>query len=134
MGFQANDRFRVKENGLEGIVNAVSFNSIYQETEYYVTWDSFPNKGQVCYMATDVDSIWEKMAKLKEALEAAEPNRGYVSQDGDTYHLPNGGTLIGMNRPSNENTTSKQLCDHKWVEVGFHHTKVVCKFCDVEQK
>jgi hypothetical protein len=27
----------------------------------------------------------------------------------------------------------KTACDHKWVEVGFMHTKMVCKHCDVEQ-
>lgn len=130
--FQANDRFRVKDSGLEGTVNAVSFNSIYQETEYYVTWDAFPEKGQCCYTASNADSIWEKMADLQKALEAgnytgADPGPGYANQDPD--FLPPGQKANPWFDPS-----VKKACEHKWVEVGFHRTIMVCKYCDIEQK
>ena len=128
MKFQVKDRFRVIENGLEGIISATSFNSIYQETEYYVTWDSFPNKGQCSYMASEVDSMWEKIAKIKEMFKTANAGSGYISQD---THLPEGSPWINDN---SDFKMPKIECDHKWVEVGFNHTKIVCKHCDVEQK
>lgn len=143
MDFKANDRFEVKENGLTGTIHAVSFNSIYQETEYYVTWDSFPEKGQCCYMATDADDMWQKLNDLTKALEAgqynidtdASPGRGYVNQDGHTFTftIPGGYTLVGMDL-AHPPKQEKKDCDHKWIEVGFMHTKIVCKHCDVEQK
>lgn len=132
--FQANDRFRVKDSGLEGTINAVSFNSIYQETEYYVTWDAFPEKGQCCHTASNVDSIWEKVTELKKALDAGgyngDPGIGYINQDPDI--LPR--SRANPNWKWGDEYEVKKECDHKWVEIGFMHTKMVCKHCDIEQK
>lgn len=120
---KANDRFEVKENGLTGTVNGVSFNSIQQEWEYYVTWDSFPNKGQQCYMVNDVKDLWQKLDDIAGALP-----QGYVNQDPDWK---------GQSRPnplSSPVFKDKTSCEHKWVEVGFTHTKTVCYHCDAEKQ
>lgn len=28
---------------------------------------------------------------------------------------------------------AKVACEHKWVDVGFMHSKIVCKVCDIEK-
>lgn len=124
--FQPNDQFEVKENGLRGLISAVSFNSIHQEEEYYVIWDAFPDKGEICYMAADVGDLW---AKIGEIADATEDWNGY---------LPNGVYKVDESysekckKVEPEGMKTKE-CEHKWVEVGFTHTKEVCKFCDTEK-
>lgn len=113
------DRFEVIENGLTGVVNGVSFNSIQQEWEYYVTWDSFPNKGQVCYMVDDTKDLWKKIDDIADALP-----KGYVDQDREERF---------KNQYLGEFPKEKKECEHKWVEIGFTHTKTVCYHCDKEK-
>lgn len=128
--FKVGDRIRVKEKGHMGTINGVSFNSIQQEWEYYLTWDNFKDKGQICYMASDVGDMWSIVGKIADALDAgivfSEPGKGYINQDGDTY-LPSG--IPGVH----PGESLKKECDHKWVEVGFMHTKTVCYYCDKEK-
>jgi hypothetical protein len=134
MSFQKGDRIRVKENGFMGTIHAVSYNSIYADNEYYLLWDNFPGKGLCPYLAADVQSTWEK-------VDDADAGAGYVNQDPDavtiqlpnppangyTYHVYRGNTRI-------DPIETKKECEHKWVEVGFMHTKTVCYHCDVEKK
>lgn len=44
--------------------------------------------------------------------------------------MPNGYTYEIHRGPS----LKTDVCDHKWVDVGFAHSKIVCYHCDVEQK
>ncbi|NJO48189.1 MAG: hypothetical protein HC840_00575 [Leptolyngbyaceae cyanobacterium RM2_2_4] len=121
----AGDRIRVKDRGHLATVKAASFNSIHQEWEYYVIWDGFPEKGECCYMASDADKLWEKIDEIADAqINHLLPHgfglgKSYVNQDPDLYHA---GII-----PNKE-------CDHKWVEVGFNHTKTVCYHCDKEKQ
>lgn len=139
--FSKYDRIQVKERGHKATIDGVSFNSIHQEWEYYVTWDSSPEKGSICYMATDVGDLWEKVAEIKDAHIFSDPGKGYVNQDPDV--LPKGKSFPTDH--SNEKPwypysvgidfayIPKKDCTHKWVEVGFNHTKTVCYYCDAEK-
>lgn len=133
MKFEKNDRFRVKESELEGTVVGTSFNSIYQEDEVYVVWDNFPDKGQCFYSATGLDSMWEKIGKIKDAqvlssqIQNSDGNddgmHGYVNQD----YLPRG---AGPGEFTKEE--SKKGCEHKRVDAGFTHSKFVCFHCGID--
>lgn len=126
--FKTGDRIRVKDRGHEGLIAGVSFNSIHQETEYYVIWDHFQKCGQVCYNASDVGDMWQQIGNLKDAIEADAVGKGYVDQDGE---LPKGNDIY---RYKVQYTyEDKKECDHKWVEVGFNHSKIVCYHCDKEK-
>jgi hypothetical protein len=123
----------VKDNGFFGTVKGVSFNSIQQEWEYYVAWDIYPGQGPFCYVESDVEDLWEKIARIKDALSSGiildpDPLKYYVNQDGD-ISLP-----VGNMAPQE---IKRIMCgaydDHKWVEVGFTHTKTVCYYCDKEK-
>lgn len=122
--FKVNDKFRVKENGFSGEVKGVSFNSIHQEWEYYVEWERYPNQGPFCYVAQQADDLWEKISEIA----AGGAGQAYVNQDPDL--LPKGYTGIDFAFIPKED---KKQCQHKWVEVGFHHTKTVCYHCDMEK-
>lgn len=134
MSFNKGDRIRVKENGFLATVKGVSFNSIHQEWEYYVIWDNMPDKGECCYTANDVGDLWEKVAQIKDANAGYDPGSGYTNQDPDavsiTLPVPKNGYYYEINGRSPE----KKACEHRWVEVGFMHTKTVCYHCDVEKK
>jgi hypothetical protein len=126
--FKANDRIRVNENGFEAVIHAVSFNSIYQETEYYIMWDNFPEKGLCCYNASDVDSMWDSVANIVKALEAAEPDRNYVNQDGEG--LPPGFMGIDFGYLPED---KKKECDHKWVNASLMFEKMCCYHCGIDK-
>lgn len=56
--FRPKDRFFHKETHEVGTIKAISFNSIHQVWEYYVSWDCKP-KEEVGYEAHVGDSKWE---------------------------------------------------------------------------
>lgn len=121
--FNPGDRIRVKENGLTGTIHKV--NNIYRghykitqlvETEYHVQWDHWHNSNS--YMASDVGDMWEKIDAIADAADA-----GVLS-------LPHGIDFIPLDLQIDG---IKTACDHKWVEVGFRHTKTVCYHCDMEK-
>lgn len=136
MKFSKGDRIRVKDRGHQGTVKGVSFNSIQQEWEYYILWDSFPEKGECCYMASDTDDLWNKIDSIADAQvnhllpHGFGPGKSYVNQDPDV--LPAGRISIKVDGQEVAYVPKKE-CDHKWVEVGFSHTKTVCYHCDMEK-
>lgn len=131
--FQKGDRIRVKENGLTAIVSGTSFNSIHQESEVYVVWDSFKNKGECCYMTADVKDLWEKIDSI-----AGQQVVGLDYAPADTNdRLPRGLNSSSpdfMSHGVMPGEATKKECQHKWVEVGFMHTKTVCYHCDMEKQ
>lgn len=130
--FKVNDKFRVIPNGFVGIIKGVSFNSIHQEWEYYVEWERYPNQGPFCYVAQQADDLWEKISEIA----AGGAGSGYVNQDPDIIKLDADSGPFAVTLPPGriefKPLISKQ-CEHKWVEVGFHHTKTVCYYCDMEK-
>lgn len=115
--FKTGDRIRVKENGFTGTVGGTS-KTMSQDDVYFLVWDHI--SGCYAYMANQVGDLWEKIHEIAE-----EASAGYVNQDGD--FLPHG--MYGV-QPGE---SIKKECDHKWVEVGFQHTKTVCYHCDMEK-
>jgi hypothetical protein len=69
------------------------------------------------YMASDVGDMWEKIDAIANGIDAV---------DAGILSLPHGIEFVPLDG-------IKKACDHKWVEVGFRHTKVVCYHCDVEK-
>lgn len=116
---KSNDRIET-DSGQTGTIKGVSFNSIEQEWEYYVLWDAFPEKGECNYKVDDVKDLWQKIDDIAEALP-----RGYVNQDPDA---------VFKNQYLGEFPKEKKECDHKWVDIGFTRSKIICKICDMEQK
>lgn len=137
MKFQSGDSIQVKENGFTGVIFSVHNlyrgpNNTFIGTNYTVLWDHWPNPGT--YMASDVDDLWEKVAQIKDAHILSGPGSGYINQDPDL--LPKG--VISQRNCEGADIKyvpqEKKECDHKWVEVGFLHTKTVCYHCDVEKR
>lgn len=124
--FQKGDRIRVKENGLTAIVSGTSFNSIHQESEVYVIWDSFKNKGECCYMTAEVKDLWEKIDSIA-GQQVVGLDYAPADTNDRTVKLPEGVSI------PYKLDNAKVACDHKWVEVGFMHTKTVCYHCDMEK-
>lgn len=128
MKFQPGDRIRVKENGLTGTILAVA--KINQDDSYIVMWDHYFHP--LSYMANQIDDdLWEQIGKIKDAHILSIPGSGYVNQDPDV--LPPGRGLHHIDIKITVGDEKKE-CNHKWVEVGFMHTKTVCYHCDVEKK
>lgn len=44
------------------------------------------------------------------------------------------GEYYGENIPVNKDAQAGNICNHEYVNVGFHHDKLVCKKCDKEKK
>lgn len=118
MKFKPGDRFYVKENGLKGMIVTTSFNSIHQVSEYIVLWES--RSQEESYSIDDCDPLWE-MDKQCPMVQAV------------TMRLPQ--ALDSIPIIINTSGPIKVVCNghHTWVEVGFHFTKMVCKYCDTEQ-
>lgn len=130
MAFKSGDRFRSKDTGLEGFIEAVSFNSVFQYYEYYVRWDGFPNQTHI-YICDQVDTIWEKIPNntvpilssgRKPSDLSFEDFRGVAD-----WHAPEYDPTPAETKPN---------CNsgHTWVDVGFSFSKIVCKYCDLEKK
>jgi hypothetical protein len=122
MKLNKGDRFIVNENGLTGKVDYVSTASDH----IWVTWDSFPDKGPIPYAMSDAFAIWTKIDE-----HGNEIGVDYAPADTNDK-LPKSSTwnpFYGYMPPEEE----KKGCDHKWVEVGFTHTKIVCYHCDMEK-
>lgn len=112
MKFKTGDNFRVIENGLLGEIMGISFNSIYQCEEYIVQWAHTPGKHET-YPVDECDLIWE--------LEPCPVVNVYVKLNKPVDFIEFKGipTWVGENKN----------CNHEWVDVGFHHSKIVCKHC-----
>lgn len=140
MNFKKGDRIRSTETGFTAKVDGTSFNSIYQEDEVYVTWDHMPEKGSCGYSISDVASAWMKI-DAQDANEAGVDFAPADVNDKQTHSFhPWFGTSV---KPQGQGIDFipieikledvKVACEHKWVEVGFMHTKTVCYHCDIEK-
>lgn len=130
--FIPGDRIRT-DIGAEATVVSISHirtGPFTEDAEYGVIWDHWQHKGICTYMGSSIQDMWELIDQIKDAADAgnilgADPGAGYVNQDGN---LP-----VGMYGMLPGEATSKKDCDHKWVEVGFTFTKIVCYHCDKEK-
>lgn len=123
--FKVGDRIRVIGTAQEAVILKIETSFAFQIaiTTYHVVWDNFPEKGQCSYMSTDVDSLWEKIDIIADTVTLPVPNA-----------TPYWYQVQGKSDPENTKGPIKFGCDHKWVEVGFTHTKTVCYHCDIERK
>lgn len=123
MKFHPDDLIQVKENGLKAKVIYTSFNAILQEWEYNIAWETASSlfKGTVhSYAASEVDDIWEKIGVD-------------TSSGARTITLPEGNPYKDLLEQWNNTYRPKKECDHKWVEVSFAHSKMVCFHCNMEK-
>lgn len=125
--FESGDRFRVKERGHTGKVirtmGLFDANGNCVNGSYGVVWDSFPNSGICYYDMSDVKDTWEKVS------DSQQIGVDYVPANVND-RLPTGMyPFIGIDPAF----APKPECDHKWVEVGFTFSKIVCKHCDKEK-
>lgn len=110
MKFSKGDRIRSKDTGLEAEITGVVVHPFLLINQYHVVWDGFPS-AMVTYVADDVDSLWDLVSK------------------NITVKLPHAIDFIPLSLDFNN---IKSSCDHKWVEVSFAHSKMVCFHCDAE--
>jgi len=130
MKFKSGDRIRVIENGFTARIKAISFNSIYQQEEYYVTWDNDP-KQDVGYPVDECDPIWELECPVVAAYQTGS---GVITlptamPPGLAYWLKVGGKgeMTIMHEPDKVKTG----CDHQWAEyTGLMESYKYCKHCD----
>lgn len=142
--FKKGDRFKYNSySGIQtGTINAVSFNSIQQEWEYYVTYDGpLSYMGVVCHTVDSVGNLWEEIDKIADANDQSPPDlpiglKGFLDQQGipEMVNTDAGDVTWQYKTIHLGPDYSKSGCDHKWVDVGFSFTKVVCKHCNMEQK
>jgi len=113
MKFQVGDEFRVIENGLTGKIVGTSFNSVFQQQEYVVKWPQHPREES--YPVDECDPCWELTSRT--AYIKVPQSIDFIPMD------------IKVSGPI------KVECNghHTWVEVGFHFTKEVCRYCDIEK-
>lgn len=112
MKFKKGDRIRATDTGLEAEIVGIAVHPFLLISQYQVVWDGF--KGAVVsYAADDVDSMWELV--INNTLTVTLPK----SIDFIPVELDWSGI--------------KSSCDHKWVEVSFAHSKMVCFHCDTEK-
>ena len=111
--FKASDRIVVIENGLAGLIHAVSFNSIYQQEEYYVSWDSFLGGRLPSYPVDDCDGIWELECPIKTIRNQFYANIG--ASPGEWK------TPVFLDKS----------CNHTFLEYhGFSEQYKYCTLCD----
>jgi hypothetical protein len=115
MTFKKGDRIRASDTGWTATVDGTSFNSIYQEDEVYVTWDHMQDKGSCGYAISQILGSWVKENSVPQAM--------YVGIDFAYADVNDRSVELEIKKP----------CQHKWVEVGFTHTKTVCYHCDAEK-
>lgn len=115
--FYNGDRFEVKDSGKQGTIIGTSYNSILNESEYYIEWDYFPGQ-KFCYAVDDVDNIWEKLGELHDA-NVKTPYSWDMHDHG--VSLPSGISV------------EKTECEHNYVDIGFNYPKMVCSKCDKER-
>lgn len=121
--FRPGDRIRVKDGDQHaGLIEALSYNSMYGNWEYYVRWDNFP-KTSYAYIADDSDQLWEKLNSLNNSVDSDADMTGLYGTGMPAYVPP---------KLSN-GKVDPMFCSHKWVDVGFHFTKIVCAHCDKEK-
>jgi len=125
--FQRGDRFQVKENGLCGTVDAVDSCYDFDEEihEYHVVWDHKPGHSY-SYMHSDVKDLWDKIDSIA-GQQVVGLDYAPADTNDRTVKLPEGVSI------PYKLDNAKVACDHKWVEVGFMHTKTVCYHCDMEK-
>ena len=115
MKFKPKQSFYVIESGLKGKIIAISFNSIYQQEEYVVEWNHESGIHQT-YEINECDPIWEHDVACPVV---------------DTYNVMVKNAVNSI--PISTIINPEIMCNaynHDWVDVGFHHSKIVCKVCD----
>lgn len=122
MLFDIGDRILVPSNGFTAVIVAISYSTATGH-EYRVIWDHTPN-AEYSYIASDVDNQWQLLGK------------NYFHANVVT--LPAGVEYIPLEvkiDSSIEANSIKVQCNghHTWIDVGFHHSKMVCKYCDQEK-
>ena len=116
MKFKAGDNIRVIENNLLGKIVGISFNSINQCDEYVVKWPH--HQYEESYPVDECDSIW--------ALEPCPVVDTYIK-------LPKPIDFIQFDFKVTGPVKVECNGYHTWIDVGFHHSKFVCKYCDVKR-
>lgn len=126
MKFKTGDTVKVIENGLlKAIIVKTSFNNVPYYADYLVKWEGVSglfNGPTHSYSASDVDDLWEKVA---EDLAAS-------SSGARTITLPEGKGNDLLEK-WNHTYRPKKDCEHKWVEVSFAHSTMVCFHCNIEK-
>ena len=116
MKFKAGDNFKVIDSGLLGKIVGTTWNSMHQCEEYIVKWSH--HKYEETYPVDECDPIWE--------LEPCPVVNSFLTIQNAINSIP---IEIKMDGPI------KVQCNgfHTWIDVGFHHSKFVCKYCDVKR-
>lgn len=107
--FKKGDRFKVKKNDLTGTIEDVCYNPTYGEYDYSVSWDHMLPHHLYSYSERDGLLDWDKIQDSPHSL----PKGLTINEVGDVV---------------------REGCEHKWVDVGFSYSKMVCKTCNAEQK
>lgn len=73
--FKENDRFYTKNENdpnreKKGTIKKVSFNSIYQDWEYVVTWDHM--NGEFSYESVEAERYWNKSNEISQSTVYSE--------------------------------------------------------------
>jgi hypothetical protein len=125
MKFTPGERFFVIENGLKGTV--VGFEHLDGKDWYYVDWDE-SKSGVQLYEVSECDPIWEHECPVVQSQWRRVGNTIEI-----TVKSPQPIEFIPIEIDMSK---LKVECNghHTWVNVGFHFTKEVCRYCDVERK
>jgi hypothetical protein len=125
--FWKNDRFVVSDSGLEGTVRDVSFNSIKQEDEYIVEWDSQP--GRLCgYSVIDVEPIWNYYPIKTKPLTGSPK----ISINGVSIEPMK--TVSLSFYPKNIPLDNTIVCAHAWKNSTSEPGKTQwCSLCDARK-
>ena len=136
MKFEVGDRVREINGPYAGVIEAISFNGVYQVYEYVVRWDdgglsSYEEASGDTLLALDNVTI-----QLPPGVSGYSHtfHRGHPDPDGAKRNLDSMASMFGVPMDAPPSEASKQGCQHKWVEVGFMHTKTVCYHCDQEKR
>jgi hypothetical protein len=137
--FKPGDKF-VTGNGTTGKIVKICWNSILGEDEYIVTWDHMPGAGECSYVCSEVESEWQH--KMLTGVRAVIKVNGQpVAYACDPIKVSHGIGGFGRIEEIKEFdgtvemscTMTRGPCEHEWVDIGFAHSKMVCKKCDKEK-
>lgn len=129
--FQIGDKFTTPNSitgKIVGTQRKYGYDANYNRTlihEYVVFWDhmSVPKQPFV-YEAVEAERIWSPVLAPGQTYQGQWQNLS-MSQD------INPTDFLGVPKLNSENST--QECNHEFVDVGFHWSKIVCKHCDKEK-
>ena len=129
--FQVGEKIFCAKNG-EGEVTGYGYNHLFGDEEYIVKWD---NGREETYEQGIADSTWSYVLNESNTLPTGKKKASFPKS---MELLVNGKPVKGLIETSMSYipvsvTISKEECSHKeTVDVGFMHTKLVCKKCNKE--